>query len=51
MTWGLVKIEATNVRNKRYFGKPFSWLYLAICLALANLKGLPKLNGEIYFLV
>jgi hypothetical protein len=47
MTWGLVKIEATNVRNKRYFGKPFSWLYLA----LANLEGLPKLNGEIYFLV
>jgi hypothetical protein len=56
---GLVKNEATNVRNLLSLGKSFSrglgndFLRLGKPnpLALANLEGLPKLNGETYFLV
>jgi hypothetical protein len=56
---GLVKNEATNVRNLLSLGKSFS-LGLGNDffgfgkpnpLALANLEGLPKLNGKTYFLV
>jgi hypothetical protein len=56
---GLVKNEATNVRNLLSLGKSFSRGlgndFLGFPkpnpLALANLEGLPKLNGETYFLV